>query len=234
MEQYRILVMEDDGDINRLLCTVLTKNGYAADSAFSGSEGKLRLSMADYDLILLDLMLPGITGEEFLRELREQAGETLPVIVISAKTALEDKVNALIIGADDYITKPFETAEVLARVEAQLRRCNKFMPVQRTDAAGKLEFRELLLDREGRTLTAGGVPVSLTAMEFELLALLLAHPQRVFTREALYDQVWGGQYLGEDNTVNVHISNIRSKLSKAMPGREYIKTVWGIGFKLCE
>ena len=220
--------MEDDADINLLLCTVLRRHGYVTESAFSGTEGRLRLSMEGFDLVLLDLMLPGLSGEDFLREIRKD--HLLPVIVVSAKVALEDKVEALSLGADDYITKPFETAEVLARVEAQLRRYKTFSREER-----KLLVRGgLVLDPEGRTAHADGAPLSLTLREFDLLALLMEHPDRVFTREALYQQVWGGEYYGEDNTVNVHISNLRGKLAKASPGREYIKTVWGIGFKLAD
>lgn len=232
MEQNRILVMEDDADINRLLCTILKKNGYLADGAFSGTEGKLRLTMETYDLILLDLMLPGLSGEEFLAEIRGGKESIVPVIVISAKTALSDKVAALSLGADDYVTKPFESAEVLARVEAQLRRFKRFQPQK--EKREKLEYKELSLDPDARTASVLGTPISLTAREFDLLALLIAQPEKVFTREALYARVWGGEYYGEDNTVNVHISNIRAKLAKVSPETEYVKTVWGIGFKMAE
>ncbi|WP_130864215.1 response regulator transcription factor [Bacilliculturomica massiliensis] len=235
MEEYKILVMEDDEDINRLLRTILSKKGYRTEGAFSGSEGRLRLSVESFDLILLDLMLPGLSGEEFLREIRGEENVT-PVIVISARTALEDKVSALSLGADDYMTKPFEAAEVLARVEAQLRRFRKFAP--RAEAKEEtdryLTFCDLRLDRLSRRAEAAGAPLTLTATEFDLLWLLMSDPDRVFTREALYTHGWGGEYYGEDNTVNVHISNIRNKLGRLNPGREYIKTVWGIGFKMAD
>ncbi len=142
----RLLVVEDDGDINQLLCTILRKAGYEADSAFSGSEARLLLSSAEgsYDLILLDLMLPGISGAELVKELRE--GETeLPVIVVSARTAIEDKVRLLRMGADDYVTKPFEAAEVLARVEAVLRRYHRYSGKGglANEAEIRLKFRDL-------------------------------------------------------------------------------------------
>ena len=226
MERYNILVVEDDQDINRLLCKILEDGGYCCRPAFSGSEAMLWAGQYDYDLILLDLMLPGLTGEEFIAELRKS--RTMPIIVLSAKAGLESRVNVLKLGADDFIPKPFDNAEVLARVEAQLRRYKQF---DRGSGGAVLTHGDLVLDKEGVTVTAGGKPVTITAREFRILALLMEHPKKVFTREELYQQVGGGEYMGDDNTVNVHISNLRSKLAKASP-TEYIKTVWGIGFKL--
>ena len=229
MERYNILVVEDDQDINRLLCKILEGGGYCCRPAFSGSEAMLWAGQYDYDLILLDLMLPGLTGEEFIAELRKS--RTMPIIVLSAKAGLESRVNVLKLGADDFIPKPFDNLEVLARVEAQLRRVKKFSapPAQKK----RLTCGDLLLDREEFAVTAGGTPVALTAREFEILALLMEYPKKVFTREQIYQHVWGEDYFGDDNTVNVHISNLRSKLGRASD-REYIKTVWGIGFKMAE
>ena len=223
MNACHILVVEDDPDINRLLCRILEGGGYDCRPAFSGSEAALWAGQYEYDLVLLDLMLPGLTGEEFISQMRKK--RTMPIIVLSAKAGLEDRVNVLHLGADDFIPKPFDNAEVLARVEAQLRRYKQFSaPV----AAGDLlTHGDLTLDRESVTVTAGGREVAITAREFEILALLMGSPKKVFTREQLYERVWGGEYMGDDNTVNVHISNLRSKL-----GKEYIKTVWGIGFKI--
>ena len=229
MEAFHILVVEDDPDINRLLCTILTDAGYHCRPAFSGSEGVLWAEQYSYDLVLLDLMLPGLSGEEFIARMRR--GRTMPIIVLSAKAGLEDRVNVLKLGADDFIPKPFDNAEVLARVEAQLRRSHLFS----APGQGGQVYRcgELELDREGVTVTVAGTPVALTAREFEILALLMSHPKKVYTRQQLYEQVWGGEYFGDDNTVNVHISNLRAKLAK-VSDREYIKTVWGIGFKMNE
>ena len=228
MDICNILVVEDDPDINRLLCRILEGAGYACRPAFSGSEAALWAEQYDYDLVLLDLMLPGLTGEEFIARMRKK--KTMPIIVLSAKAGLEDRVNVLKLGADDFIPKPFDNAEVLARVEAQLRRYKQFSG----GPGGKvLTHGDLVLDRDSVSVTAGGKEVALTAREFEILALLMEHPKKVFTREQLYEQVWGGTYMGDDNTVNVHISNLRSKLAKASPA-EYIKTVWGIGFKMSD
>ena len=228
MENCHILVVEDDPDINRLLCTVLGNAGYDCRPAFSGSEAELWATQYNYDLVLLDLMLPGLTGEEFIQKMRRK--KTMPILVLSAKAGLEDRVNVLRLGADDFIPKPFDNAEVLARVEAQLRRVQKFSapPERRQFVCG-----DLVLDREEFSVTAGGEPVVLTAREFEILALLMEYPKRVFTREQIYQHVWGEEYFGDDNTVNVHISNLRAKLGR-VSDREYIKTVWGIGFKMAE
>ncbi len=228
MDVFHILVVEDDPDINKLLCRIVTDAGYDCRGAFSGSEAALLVEKYSYDLILLDLMLPGLTGEEFITALRK--GKTMPVIVLSAKAGLEDRVNVLKLGADDFIPKPFDNAEVLARIEAQLRRYKQF---DRAVEGKTLTWGGLRLDRESVRVTAEDVPVSLTAREFAILALLMEYPQKVFTREQIYRQVWGEEYVGDDNTVNVHISNLRSKLAKA-GGGEYIKTVWGIGFKMME
>ena len=229
MATYHILVVEDDPDINRLLCRILTDGGYDVRPAFSGSEAVLWAEQYEYDLVLLDLMLPGLTGEEFIAQMRRK--KTMPILVLSAKAGLEDRVNVLRLGADDFISKPFDNAEVLARVEAQLRRYRQFSAP--AEAGEVLRLGDLVLDREAVRVTAGGKDVALTAREFEILALLLSHPKKVYTREQLYENVWGGEYMGDDNTVNVHISNLRSKLGKDSD-REYIKTVWGIGFKMNE
>lgn len=228
MEAIHILVVEDDSAINALLCRVVSDAGYDCRGAFSGSEAALLAEKYDYDLILLDLMLPGLSGEEFIRQVRK--GKNMPVIVLSAKAGLEDRVNVLRLGADDFIPKPFDNAEVLARIEAQLRRYKKFSGLS---GGTVLRWGELTLDRERIIVSVAGQELTLTAREFEILALLMEDPKKVYTREQIYERVWGEEYMGDDNTVNVHISNLRAKLSKASE-REYIKTVWGIGFKMAE
>lgn len=223
-----IAVIDDDVYIGDVLEELLTGQGYRVLRAYSGTEALYLLSQTPPDLVLLDLMLPGLTGEEFIAQMRRR--KTMPIIVLSAKAGLEDRVNVLRLGADDFIPKPFDNTEVLARVEAQLRRYKQF---GQGNGACVLAHGDLRLDRDAVSVTAAGQPVSLTAREFHILTLLMEHPKKVFTREQLYQQVWGGEYFGDDNTVNVHISNLRSKLAKASP-REYIKTVWGIGFKLAD
>ncbi len=163
MESIHILVVEDDPAINQLLCTIASDAGYDCRPAFSGSEAALLAEQYSYDLILLDLMLPGLTGEEFIARLRK--GKTMPVIVLSAKAGTEDRVNVLKLGADDFIPKPFENAEVLARMEAQLRRYKKFSSAAE---ASVLTWGDLSLDRESVAVTVSGKEINLTAREFEI------------------------------------------------------------------
>ncbi|WP_232050953.1 response regulator transcription factor [Arabiibacter massiliensis] len=225
-----ILVVEDDPDINNLLRAIVERAGHRAAQAFSGSEALLRLEASTPDLVLLDLMLPGVDGPELLARMRGERGLDVPVIVVSAKAGLADKVDLLAAGADDYIVKPFEPDEVAARVEAVLRRSGG----GGADGAGEapLRHRGLVLDVDSRSVTLDGAEVALTAHEFDILRTLMEVPGKVFSRERLYELVWKGGYYGEDNAVNVHVSNIRKKLAAAGAEEEYIKTVWGIGFKL--
>lgn len=230
MEVEHILVVEDDGDINNLIKKSLEKSGYKVTQAFSGSEASLRLEMDEYSMILLDLMLPGVSGEDLIKSIRSE--KDIPVIVISAKSSLEDKINLLNIGADDYITKPFQCEEVIARVNSQLRRYKK--NTIRCDMEEKREyaFRNLVLEEISREVKLRGIAIELTGHEFDILNILIQNPDKVYSREMLYEKVWKNGYYGEDNSVNVHISNIRKKLKEVVPNEEYIKTVWGIGFKM--
>ncbi len=224
---YTIMVVEDDADINQLLARILRQADYQVTQAFSGSEAALRLSQETPDLILLDLMLPGMSGEALLEKLRSENALSVPVIVLSAKNAVSDKVSLLKRGADDYITKPFEPEELLARIEASLRRAGKDAAADRS-----LVHRALVLSPGERRVTLDGKPLTLTAHEFDILALLMRQPEKVYSRESLYEQVWQGGYYGENNTVNVHVSNIRKKLKAIDPDADYIETVYGIGFKM--
>lgn len=225
--QYKILVIEDEPDINRLLAKILNNSDYQVTSAYSGTEAKLLLEKESPDLILLDLMLPGISGEELLNMLRKEKYSNIPAIVISAKNSLDNKVSLLKGGADDYITKPFEPEEVLARVQALLRRSGR-------DALADviLVHKKMKLNPSSRKVTVDNTELPLTAHEFDILLLLMQNPQKVYSRENLYELVWHGGYYGENNTVNVHVSNIRKKIKEILPEEEYIQTVYGIGFKL--
>lgn len=224
---YTILVVEDDADINNLLAKMLRQADYQVTQVYSGSEAALWLERETPDLILLDLMLPGLSGEALLAKLRGELGCDAPVIILSAKTAVGDKVGLLKLGADDYITKPFEPEEVLARIEAALRRVGK-----EATSDKPLTHRALTLSPSLRKATLAGQELALTAHEFDILELLMRQPEKVYTRESLYEQVWHGGYYGENNTVNVHVSNIRKKLKAIDPDADYIQTVYGIGFKL--
>ena len=220
--QYKVMIVEDETDISRLLVRILKAAGYQTIQAFSGTEAGLLLERER-----LDLMLPGMTGGELLHDLRENQQSNIPVLILSAKNSLQDKVTLLNEGADDYITKPFEPEEVIARIQAALRRAGKeFMTVK------TLTYKKLTLYPESRKAVVGGRELVLTAREYELLYLFMQNPEKVYSRELLYELVWKGGYYGENNTVNVHVSNLRKKLKEADAGEEYIQTVYGIGFKL--
>jgi DNA-binding response OmpR family regulator len=223
-EDKKILIVEDDTDINNLLFTALKKEGYAAVQAFSGTEAKMLLKMESFALVLLDLMLLGIPGEEVLKFIREQGNSA--VIILTAKDTLDDKVNLLIAGADDYITKPFEIQEVLARVQVQFRH-----GVQGGNN-NVLSHKQMVLDREKFQIEVGGKLLGkITKQEFSILELLLKHPKQVFSKEDIFEYAWEEPYMGETKTLDVHISNIRKKI-KEVTKEEYIETVWGIGYRL--
>ena len=223
----RILIIEDENDINDLLARIFTAAGWRVSQAYSGTEAGLLLERETPDLLLLDRMLPGMSGDELLKKLRREKDDSLPVLILSAKGALSDKVDLLRLGADDYITKPFEPEEVIARAEAALRRCGKRQDI----SEGVLTAGKLQMYPQARKALLKGQELTLTVHEFDLLLLLAGHPDKVYSRESLYEQIWQGGYYGENNTVNVHVSNLRKKMRAADPETEYIQTVYGIGFK---
>lgn len=223
-----ILVIEDDPPINNLLCEALTGAGYRPESAYSGSEAMLLLGVKSWQCVILDLMLPGRTGEEVLVELRKRA--RMPVIVLSAKIEKESKLALLAQGADDYMTKPFDIDELLARVAAQLRR---FTAYTDNEPAKTLHYLDIAMNLETHEVTAGGSFISLTQREFEILALFLRHPRKVYSRMNIYESIWNAEFLGDEKTINVHVSNLRAKLNAASP-HKHIKTIWGVGFRLAE
>ena len=218
-----ILIIEDDSDINNLLCDALTKAGYRCTQAFSGTEGLLRLKQGDFQLIFHDLMLPGANGETVLTEIRKNG--SVPVIVMSALDSVDTKIDLLNLGADDYITKPFNVKELVARAAVQLRKAS---PAVNSSA---VSFKDLTLDRSNFLLSVNDVPVELTKHEFKIMELLMLNQDKVFSKQDIYDYAWEDFYIGEDKTVNVHISNIRRKL-KQHSETEYIETIWGIGFRM--
>lgn len=222
--QYRILVIEDDTDINNVIADTLTKAGYICTQAFSGTEALLYLERENYALAVMDLMLPGLSGEDLLPKLKEK--QSIPVIVVSAKDGLDSKINLLTSGAEDYITKPFEIQELVARVGVQIRR---FAGSEETPKL--LQYKDLVLNQASFTASANGEEIVLTKQEFKILELLLSYPNKVFSKQDIYDYAWNDIYIGEDKTINVHISNIRKKL-KVVSSEKYIETVWGIGFRL--
>ena len=224
----RILLIEDDTDINNAVCEYLTRQGCRCRQAFSGTEGLLYWRQEGADLLVVDLMLPGLNGQGLLAEVRRTAA--VPVIVLSARTAVQDRVELLRLGADDYLTKPFSLEELWLRIGVQLRHAGAARPAGE-DTAPKIRYKDWEIDPEKRSLVAAGQPVELTLHEFEIVALLASRPQKVFTRQEIFEQVWNQTYFVEDKTINVHISNLRAKL-RAAGADEGIETVWGIGFKL--
>ena len=233
MSQH-ILVIEDDMDINGLLQTIMKKAGYEVTAAYSGTEGRLQFDLKQFDLILCDLMLPGMSGEELIPYIREHSN--VPVIVLTAKGSLNDKVNLFELGADDYMTKPFEPRELVVRVQAHLRRSSMDQKSLSETASTETEnyclmFRELTMNLDTLSVDLAGTPIELTQREFQILKTMMEHPKKVYSKEALFDAVWKQGYYGEDNTISVHISNIRKKL-EAVTTEEYISTVWGIGYML--
>ncbi|MBC1650330.1 response regulator transcription factor [Listeria booriae] len=225
MTKGKILIAEDDNDINHLIYEVLTREGYTVTQAFSGTEAKLHWNNESFDLLLCDLMLPGMTGEELIAEII--AKQSASIIVISAKNTIMDKVDLLKLGASDYITKPFDIEELLARVEVQLRKTTTDESVNES-----LSWQGLTLSTDRYNAQIDGQDIRLTAREFGILKLLISNPKKVFTKENIFSSVWGETEYIDENTVNVHMSNIRSKLNKAKPDGDYIETVWGIGFKM--
>ena len=224
-KQFTIMVVEDDTNINNLLKTALEKAGYQVLQAFSGTEAELILQMREsIALVLLDLMLPGISGEEVLKHIRERGN--FPVIVLTARDSLDEKIGMLTQGADDYITKPFEIPEVIARIQVQLRH------VERGIENKHMAYRNLVLDKVTYQVRIDGKVVSqITKQEFAILELLVSHPKQVFSKEDIFSYAWNEPYMGETKTLDVHISNIRKKI-KQVTTDEYIETVWGIGYRL--
>jgi two-component system, OmpR family, response regulator len=222
-----VLVVEDDVYIGNMLQDLLAQNGYQPMRAYSGTEALLSLEKTSVDLVLLDLMLPGKTGDQVLSAIRQKI--QTPVIALTAVKDRESKIAMLKSGADDYITKPFDNDELLARMEALLRRT-------RTSYGGgdnhKIHFKDIEMDLDTFEVRVGQEEVVLSKHEFEILKLLAENPKRVFTKNMMYETVWGDEFIGDDNTINVHISRIRAKLARANPHEKYSQTVWGIGFKM--
>ena len=220
-----ILVVEDDKNIRELLQLYLEKEGYAVTVAADGGQGLDKFRTIKPDLVLLDVMMPVMDGWAVCRAIRAE-GQT-PVIMLTAKSETDDKVAGLKSGADDYITKPFEMKEVLARIEAVLRRADRTAPAQ---TARRLTFEKLVIDMDAFELNVDGKKVDAPPKEMELLFFLASSPNRVYTRNQLLDEVWGFDYFGDSRTVDVHVKRLREKL-EGVSESWGVKTVWGVGYK---
>ena len=223
----RILIVEDDKEINSLLYNLLSEAGYETKSVFNGFDGVSMTIEQSFQLILLDLMLPFKSGEEVLRRIREHSD--IPVIIISAKDAVHTKIDLLRLGADDYITKPFDIDEVIARIESVLRRY-----YNEAENKNILLYQDVAIDRNAKRVTISGTDVAFTAMEYSILELLIRNPSKIFSKRNLFENISGEEYLSDDNTINVHISNIRHKLRSAGKSETYIETVYGMGYRLAK
>ena len=220
-----VLIVEDEKNISDLLTLYLKKEGYTVHTAADGGEGLSLFRTLKPDLVLLDLMMPVMDGWAVCKAIRAES--QTPIIMLTAKSETDDKVAGLKSGADDYITKPFEMKEVLARVEAVLRRSE---PAATETAVRRLTFDKLVIDMDAFELTVDGKKVDTPPKEMELLFYLASSPNRVYTRNQLLDEVWGFDYFGDSRTVDVHVKRLREKL-EGISTQWNLKTVWGVGYK---
>jgi two-component system, OmpR family, response regulator ArlR len=217
---FKVLVVEDDAAISRVLELELKHEGYDVEVARDGLEG-LERALKEPDLVILDIMLPRMDGLEVCRRLRSKS--TVPIIMLTAKDRVPDRVAGLDIGADDYLTKPFATQELLARVRARLR--------ERQPQSNVLTYRDVIMDRDRHEVTRGGKPISLTAKEYALLEYLLLHRNKVHTRDELFNGVWGSDFLGDSNLIDVYIRYLRGKIDDGFD-EKLITTVRGVGYTI--
>lgn len=226
-----ILVVEDDKEINRLVCDYLSVNQYSTLSAKNGLDAvRIIRDENNIDLVILDLMLPFQSGDIVLQKVREFSD--VPIIIVSAKSMVQSKIDAIRMGADDYITKPFDLDELLVRIEAVLRRSKNKNDI--FDNKKCLTYKKLSIDRNSTSAFINGKPLLLTSKEYAILELMLLNPKKLFSKSNLFESVWNEPYLKDDTTIKVHLSNIRNKIKKLDDTTEYIETVWGMGYKLSD
>lgn len=225
----KVLLVEDDTEISEMLKNFLMTENFEVVTAYDGESACEKFFADTYSIVLLDLMIPKISGMEVMKTIR--ASSTVPIIILSAKDTDSDKTLGLGLGADDYVTKPFSVAEVLARIKANIRRTTQYTApaVVENDIITK---GELELNTSDYSVMKNGEKIELTAKEFEILKLLMKNPKKVYTKEKIYSQIWNDIYLGDENAVNVHISRLRNKIEDNPRDPKYVVTVWGIGYKL--
>lgn len=227
-----LLIIEDDIEINELLKSFLEGEGYCVTSAFDGKSALEFYQNNHFDLILLDLMIPKISGLSVMKRIRSNS--IVPIIIISARDSDSDKTIGLGLGADDYITKPFSMTEVLARIKAQIRRTTQYATNKTVynDTNTILKINDITINLDKYTVHKKGIKLELTNKEFQILKLLVQNPQKVYTKAQIYSNVWKDNYISDENAVNVHISRLRTKIEDDPKNPKYILTVWGIGYKL--
>ena len=224
----RILIIEDDAEIAEIERDYLSLDGFEADIALDGLTGLEKAQTGGYDLVLLDLMLPGLDGFSVCRKLRETMD--IPILMVTARTQDVDKIRGLGFGADDYIEKPFSPAVLVARVKAHLAQYRRLKPQRKEDTV--LTAGALRIDTGSHSASVDGKPLSLTNKEYELLLFLARHPNQVFSREDLYEIIWGLESMGDNITVAVHVNRLREKIEKDPSRPQLIQTVWGVGYRL--
>lgn len=235
MNPYKILLVEDDAEISEMLKNYLETENYEVACALDGQQACVMFDGAPFDLVLLDLMIPKVSGMGVMKHIR--GNSFVPIIILSAKDSESDKTLGLGLGADDYITKPFSVVEVLARIKAALRRTMQYNSAAAGRADGEpaiLRAGKLTMNLSDYMVKKGEESIDLTAKEFEILKLFLQNPKKVYTKEQLYSLVWNDAYCGDENAVNVHISRLRNKIEDDPRNPGYVLTVWGIGYKLGE
>lgn len=231
MDNHKILLVEDDTEISEMLKNYLTMENFEVVCAADGQEACRLFDSTAFSLVLLDLMIPKISGMDVMQHIRGKS--VVPIIILSAKDSEADKTLGLGLGADDYITKPFSVTEVMARIKANIRRATQY-DTPSPAVPDLLSAGALTMNLTDYTVSKNGEKIDLTAKEFEILKLLLQNPQKVYTKEQIYSLVWNDAYLGDENAVNVHISRLRNKIEDNPREPRYIITIWGIGYKLGE
>lgn len=229
----KILIIEDNQDLAHPLETHLLEMAFQVDLVFDGLEGLARAESGDYDLIILDLMLPGLDGIEVCKRLRRKSSY-VPILMLTAKSSEMDRVVGLEVGADDYVTKPFSIRELIARIKAIFRRIDELQHQAKKDLPAVIKAGELVIDPLARNAHISGRRIDLTAREYDLLLHFVRNPGKVFTRAQLLDTVWGYGHDGYEHTVNSHINRLRSKIENDPAHPAYILTVWGVGYKFVE
>lgn len=225
----KILIVEDNVSVSELMSNYLKNEGYYLSNAFEGEEAVQKFKSEKFDLIILDIMMPKLSGLEVMKQIRLDS--SIPILIVSAKTDDVEKALGLELGADDYLAKPFSMIEFSARVKAALRRAN----YSKDENNGTVfHYMDLTVDSKNFSVRKQEEKIQLTAKEFEILKLFLSHPNNVFTKSQIYQNVWHDDYFGDENVINVHIRRLRGKIEEVPSKPKYITTIWGIGYKLGE
>lgn len=228
----KILLVEDDVSISDIVKNHLTKEGFEIIVAFDGEDGVAKFFQDSFELVILDIMMPKLDGIETMEIIRKKS--SVPILIMSAKDTDVDKAVGLGLGADDYISKPFSMIEITARVKAAIRRATKYSQGNQVEEVNTININELTISLDNYSVIKNGVDVKLTSKEFDILKLFITNPNKVFTKAQIYDLIWDEGYFGDDNVINVHMRRLREKIEDDPSNPKYIKTLWGIGYKLGE